>query len=53
MNDIFIEDEPEFSAIFNSLTPKQRVKLLKKAIREETDSDCRKVYKYLLSELRK
>lgn len=53
MKSIIIEDEPEFSTIFAALTEHEKIKILEDSIREETDESTRKVFQYLLSELKK
>lgn len=53
MKNIIIEGEPEFSIIFNALSDHGKIKILKDAIREAKDEDERKVFQYLLSELKK
>ncbi len=48
MKNIIIEDEPEFSMMFNALSRRQKIKLLTESIRNEEDPSVRKVFKWLL-----
>lgn len=48
MKDIFIEDEPEFSMMFNALSRREKINLLNECIRNEEDASVRKVFKWLL-----
>lgn len=50
---IIFEDSPELTMILASMTKQERIRFLKKAIRDTDNDDYKKVYRYLLSEVKK
>lgn len=50
---MIFEGDPELTMLFASMTKQGRIKFLKEAIRDTDDDDYKKVYRYLLAEVKK
>lgn len=50
---LIFEDDPELTFIFASMTKQERIRFLKKAIRDTEDADFKKVYRYFLRLVKK
>lgn len=50
---LIIEDDPELTMLFASMTKKETIRFLKEAIRDTNDDEYKKVYRYLLEEVNK
>lgn len=50
---LIFEDDPELTMTLALMTKQERIKFLKKAIRDTEDNGSKKVFRYLLSEVKK
>jgi hypothetical protein len=50
---MIFEDDPELTLLFASMTKQKRISFLKRAIRDTNNDDYKKLYRYLLREVRK
>lgn len=50
---MIFEDDPELTMILALMTKQERIRFLKKAIRDTNNDDYKKLYRYLLREVKK